>query len=104
MRTLAAVAIWFLCSRIGVAQAPVELEETMFVLKPGTAGVKGVVLAWIPQPIQTLCMGKTHMECSSMDYCIRTTSKDVSMCRTLAVKLSSLPHGSISALLHIRRF
>ena len=92
MRTLAAVAIWFLCSVTGVAQAPVELEETMFVLKPGTAGIRGVVLAWIPQPIEKFCLGKTHTECSSMDYCIRTTSKDVPMCRNLAVKLSSLPH------------
>ena len=35
--------------------------------------------------------GKTEQQCASIDYCIRTTNRDVSMCRNLGIPLSRLP-------------
>ncbi len=54
-------------------------------------GQDGIVLIWIPQPIQRLCLGKTDQQCASIDYCIRTTNQNVSMCRNLGMPLSRLP-------------
>jgi hypothetical protein len=92
-----------------------ELEEYLFVQRPapppktgmpGTPGSKpgplaianavpgfegGVLMAWIPQPLQKYCLGKTIDDCSSMDYCIRTTNKNVPMCRSLSIDLTRLP-------------
>ena len=53
---------------------------------PGT-----VQLVWIPEPLEKYCLGKTHEQCASMDFCIRTTTKNVSTCRNLAVDLAHLP-------------
>jgi len=66
-----------------------EIEETLFVLKPDAAGNKtAVTVAWIPQPIQKYCIGKTHNECATLDYCIRTTNKNVAMCKNLSVDVT----------------
>lgn len=54
-------------------------------------GKDGIDLVWIPEPIQKLCLGKTEKQCSSIDYCIRTTNRDVAMCRSLGIPLSRLP-------------
>jgi len=54
-------------------------------------GQDGIQLVWIPQPLQRLCLGKTAQQCADMDYCIRTTNRDVKMCRSLSVPLSRLP-------------
>jgi hypothetical protein len=48
-------------------------------------------LVWVPQPIHQLCVGKTAQQCANIDYCIRTTNRDVSMCRNLGIPLSRLP-------------
>ncbi len=52
-----------------------------------------MLLIWsgFQQPIQRLCLGKTEQQCASIDYCIRTTNRDVSMCRNLGIPLSRLP-------------
>jgi len=75
-----------------------ELDEVLFVQAPeGKPGVArdnssdGIVIAWIPEPILRFCLGKTMSQCSAMDYCIRTTTKQVPMCRNLAIPLSRLP-------------
>jgi hypothetical protein len=70
----------------------VELEESLFVQKPEAAGTKrGAYLMWVPQPVLKYCVGKTFKECASIDYCIRTTNKDVPMCRNLGVDVTRLP-------------
>jgi len=46
---------------------------------------------WIPQPLQKYCLGKTAEQCSTIDYCIRTTNKDIAMCRSLSPNLRRLP-------------
>jgi hypothetical protein len=81
-----------------LAQAPrsgessVELEPSLFVQLPGGKISPGAVqLVWIPQPLEKYCFGKTHAQCASMDFCIRTTSKNVSTCRDLPVDLAHLP-------------
>jgi hypothetical protein len=75
-----------------VAPETVELEESLFVQDPHLkSGKKGVLVVWIPQPLQKACMGKTTEQCSAMDYCIRTTSKNVSTCKNLKVSLDKLP-------------
>jgi hypothetical protein len=92
---LAAAAV--LCV-IALAQTPrrgetsLELETSLFVQLPGGTITRGAVqLVWIPEPLEKYCYGKTHEQCASMDFCIRTTTKSVSTCRNLAVDLAHLP-------------
>jgi hypothetical protein len=94
-RKLAAAAV--LCL-VAMAQTPrpgessLELEPSLFVQLPGGRSTPGAVqLVWIPAPLEKYCLGKTHDQCAAMDFCIRTTSKNVSTCRNLAVDLAHLP-------------
>jgi hypothetical protein len=94
-RKLAAAAV--LCV-VAPAQTPrpgesrLELEPSLFVQIPGGKITPGAVqLVWIPEPLEKYCFGKTHQQCASMDFCIRTTTKNVSTCRNLAVDLAHLP-------------
>jgi hypothetical protein len=95
LRNLAAATVF--CA-VAVAQTPrsgnssLELEPSLFVQLPGGKSTPGAVhLVWIPEPLEKYCFGKTHEECASMDFCIRTTTKNVSTCRNLAVDLAHLP-------------
>ena len=54
-------------------------------------GQDAIHLVWIPQPIQRLCLGKTAQQCANIDYCIRTTNRDIKMCHNLGIPLSRLP-------------
>jgi hypothetical protein len=54
-------------------------------------GRDAIHLVWIPRPLQQLCLGKTSEQCANIDYCIRTTNRDVSMCRNLGIPLTHLP-------------
>src|ERR1700722_5757956 len=92
-----AAAAAVLC-QAALAQTPragessIELEPSLFVQLPkGKITPGSVQLVWIPEPLIKYCLGKTHQQCASMDFCIRTTSKDVSTCRNLAVDLAHLP-------------
>jgi hypothetical protein len=81
---------------VAVAQPPressIELEATLFVQLPAGKVTPGAVqLVWIPEALEKYCLGKTHQQCASMDFCIRTTAKNVSTCRNLAVDLAHLP-------------
>jgi hypothetical protein len=69
-----------------------ELEASLFIQDPHLAsGKKGVQVIWIPQPVQKYCLGKTYKECSTIDYCIRTTDKHAAMCQHLSVNTMRLP-------------
>jgi hypothetical protein len=73
-------------------ESSVELETSLFVQHPGGKFTPGAVqLVWIPEPLVKYCLGKTHEQCAAMDFCIRTTTKTVSMCRNLALDLARLP-------------
>jgi hypothetical protein len=74
-----------------------ELEATLFVQSPQPDNGKGAIhLVWIPEPIQRLCLGKTAQQCSTIDYCVRTTNPDDSMCRNLRIpRLPSYPHDMV---------
>lgn len=73
-------------------QSSVEMEPSLFLQIPGGKVTPGAVqLVWIPEPLVKYCLGKTHQQCASMDFCIRTTTKNVSNCRNLAVDLAHLP-------------
>ena len=94
-RKLAAATV--LCA-VAMAQTPrpgesnLELEPSLFVQLPAGKSTPGSVqLVWIPEPLEKYCLGKTHEQCASMDFCIRTTTKNVSTCRNLAVDLAHLP-------------
>src|ERR1700733_11409959 len=83
---------------VALAQSPrpgessLELEPSLFVQLPAGKSTPGaVLLVWIPEPLEKYCIGKTHDQCASMDFCIRTTTKNVSTCRNLAVDLAQLP-------------
>jgi hypothetical protein len=74
------------------AENSLELEPSLFVQLPkGKITPGSVQLVWIPEPLVKYCIGKTHEQCASMDFCIRTTTKNVSTCRNLAVDLAHLP-------------
>lgn len=76
----------------GANPASTELEAILFVQSPQPDNGKGAIrLVWVPQPIQALCLGKTAQQCSTIDYCVRTTNRDVSMCRNLGIPFSRLP-------------
>jgi hypothetical protein len=69
-----------------------ELEVSLFVQDPHLANdKKGVQVIWIPQPVQKYCLGKTPKECSTIDYCIRTTNKHGAICQNLGVDTAHLP-------------
>lgn len=69
----------------------VELEQMLFVQAPGPGGSKdGIVLVWLPEPLQKLCLGKTAPRCATIDYCIRTTNRDVAECRNLGINLARI--------------
>ena len=89
----AALMLFAPLARYATAHAQgTELDETLFVQAPEhDNGGGGIVLIWIPEPLQRVCLGKTYSQCAAMDYCIRTTVKNVPMCRNLAVPLSRLP-------------
>jgi hypothetical protein len=50
-----------------------------------------MAVLWIPAPVQKNCFGKTREQCVALDYCIRTTNRDVSQCRNLNVDLTNIP-------------
>ena len=69
-----------------------ELEPSLYVQLLGGKSTPGAVqLVWIPEPLEKYCFGKAHERCASMDFCIRTTTKNVSTCRNLVVDLAHLP-------------
>ena len=69
-----------------------ELEAILFVQSLAMKnGQDAIQLAWIPQSLQRLCLGKTTQQCSDFDYCVRTTNRDVKICRDLGIPLSRLP-------------
>jgi hypothetical protein len=69
-----------------------EIEVVLFVQSlPMKEGREGIHLIWVPQPLQRFCLGKTAQQCADIDYCIRTTNRDVSICRKLGIPLSRLP-------------
>ena len=76
----------------GAQPASTEMDAILFVQSfPMKNGPDAIDLVWVPEPIQRLCLGKTEQQCASIDYCIRTTNRDVSMCRNLGMPLSRLP-------------
>jgi hypothetical protein len=74
--------------------ASTELEAILFVQSPQPDNGKGAIrLVWIPEPLQRLCLGKTAKQCSTIDYCVRTTNPRDGMCRNLHIpRLPSYPH------------
>jgi hypothetical protein len=73
-------------------ESTTELEVSLFVQDPHLkGGRKAISVAWIPQPIQKYCLGKTIQDCATIDYCIRTTNKHVAMCQNLSVDTARLP-------------
>lgn len=74
-------------------QNPIELEETLFIQNAQTSPDKGAIyVMWIPQPVLKYCLGKSGEHCAKIDFCIRTTSKQVSTCQNLGIDVSRM-HG-----------
>jgi hypothetical protein len=93
MKALLAAALLCMVAMAQPArESSIEMEPSLFVQLPGGKFTPGAVqLVWIPDPLVKYCLGKTHQQCASMDFCIRTTTKNVSTCRNLAVDLAHLP-------------
>ena len=71
--------------------SPVELEAFLFVQAPERDdGKGGIVIVWLPQPLQRLCLGKTAPQCSIIDFCIRTTNRESARCTNIGVDLGRI--------------
>lgn len=80
----------FLCST-AIAADTVDIDTLLFVQNP--QGPKpGIHVIWIPEPLQKYCMGKTAEECSKIDYCNRTTNRNVATCKNVA-RIPPYPAG-----------
>jgi hypothetical protein len=74
-------------------QNSIELEEFLFVQNANPQGAKGAIyIMWIPQTVLKYCLGKTGEQCAKTDFCIRTTTKNVSTCQNLGLDVSHM-HG-----------
>jgi hypothetical protein len=100
LRLLAVAGVCLGSGAIALAQSSLpaphngtfQLEESLFVQDPHLSRMKGgIQVLWIPEPIQKYCLGKTGQQCSAIDFCIRTTTKSVAMCRNLTVDLTRMP-------------
>lgn len=85
-------------SAVLLAQSPsgpsgsVELEETLFVQAPERAFAgHPIVVVWLPQPLEKLCLGKTMSQCAMIDFCIRTTNPDSAQCKNVRANLARIP-------------
>jgi hypothetical protein len=88
MRTACLLAL--LIRGVSTAQETLEMEATLFVQNsPNSAGI---YVAWIPEPLEKYCMGKTADDCARLDYCTRTTNKGYGMCKSIA-RLPTYPTG-----------
>jgi hypothetical protein len=71
----------------------IEMERTLFVQAPDFAGgANSIVLVWLPEPLESTCLGRTMKECFNIDYCIRTTNPNGPQCKNLGIPRASLPH------------
>lgn len=75
------------------AQAGTEMEQALFVQAPDFANAgDSIVLVWLPEPLESTCVGRTMKECARIDYCIRTTNPDSAQCRNLGIRRAEMPH------------
>ncbi len=75
------------------AQGGQEREQTLFVQAPDFAGAgDSIDLVWLPEPLESTCVGRTTKECARIDYCIRTTNPDSAQCRNLGIRRADFPH------------
>lgn len=75
------------------AQAGPEMVQTLFLQAPDFAGGEdSLVLVWLPEPLESICVGRTMKECARIDYCVRTTNPDTAQCRNLGIRRAELPH------------
>src|SRR5579863_6650570 len=73
-----------------------DLDQILFLqlmpLKNGpNAGKDAYTLSWIPAPLQKYCLGKTFDSCAHMDFCLRTTTPTIAMCKNLGSALTRMP-------------
>ena len=89
---VAALCIAALAQTPRPSESSLEFDPSLFVQLPEGKSTPGAVqLVWIPEPLEKFCYGKNNEQCASMDFCIRTTTKNVSTCRNLPVDLAHLP-------------
>ena len=76
---------------------PTEMQVILFVQAPAIDdGKGGIHLVWVPQAVQSLCLGKTAQQCTDIDYCARTIerNRNTRMCRNLGIaRLPVYPPG-----------
>jgi hypothetical protein len=69
-----------------------EVDQLLFVQSPERdLGGHAIVVIWMPQPLQRLCLGKTATQCSIIDYCIRTTNRGSPQCKNIGINLQRIP-------------
>lgn len=75
------------------AQDGTEMEQTLYVQAPDFAnGGDSIVLVWLPDALESTCVGRTMKECARIDFCIRTTNPNSAQCRDLGIRRADLPH------------
>jgi hypothetical protein len=107
-RTALACGMLALFGTPGKAQTPtpqptaLEREEFLFIVNPPPASKGVVVVAWIPEPMQRYCLGRTLEQCIAIDYCLRTTDRDVRQYRNDSQPRSDFDRLSIKARIRAR--
>lgn len=70
----------------------IEMEQTLYVQAPDfPGGGDSIVLVWLPEPLESTCLGRTMKECFLIDFCIRTTNPKGPQCRNLGIPRAQLP-------------
>jgi len=97
MINLSVCARWIAGAIVGAVAftiAPVVADHSLQIAFaqafPGTPN--GIEMVWLPEPLESTCVGRTMKECFNIDYCIRTTNPNSAQCRNLGIPRSQLPH------------
>jgi hypothetical protein len=90
---LGAPAFLAVLAGAGGQQDGIEMTQTLYVQAPDFQdGGKSIVLVWLPEPLESTCLGRTMKECALIDFCIRTTNPNGPQCSHLGIPRAQLPH------------
>lgn len=71
----------------------IEMEQMLYLQAPDfQGGGNSIVLVWLPEPLESTCLGRTMKECANIDYCIRTMNPNGPQCAHLGISRAQLPH------------
>lgn len=78
------------------AQSPTTGLETFLYIQNthNTQRPDSIYLLWIPEPVLKYCLNRPTQDCINIDFCIRTTTKQVKQCQNLPIDISHITRYS----------